>query len=179
MRSISEDTLSKLRMEHKRSMANGPYNYIRAYRPDEDKDMMRQRVYTDNVKMPSENVFVIMEAPKNAQGQRRSKREVPIKMLSDVHTLIEYANAYDKLHSVRRRSVQDAKEEDQVLEKMVQDLEVDRNSQGLTEDVLKHIHSTDWSNTPCAKKTFCEVMVAQPADELFHMEKKMDSFLKM
>ncbi|KAJ4429980.1 hypothetical protein ANN_22184 [Periplaneta americana] len=37
----------------------------------------------------------------------------------------------------------------------------------------------DWSNTPCAKKVFCEVMVKQPADAVMLMEKKMATFLSL
>lgn len=34
-----------------------------------------------------------------------------------------------------------------------------------------------WSDTPCAKRLFCEVMVLQNPDEVVFMEKKMDSLL--
>jgi hypothetical protein len=40
-------------------------------------------------------------------------------------------------------------------------------------------HRGDWSNTPCAKKIFCDVMVKQPADALMLMEKKMATFLSL
>jgi len=40
-------------------------------------------------------------------------------------------------------------------------------------------HRGDWSNTPCAKKIFCDVMVKQPADALMLMEKKMTTFLSL
>lgn len=35
------------------------------------------------------------------------------------------------------------------------------------------IQNTDWSNTGCAKRVFCEVMVQQSPDEIAIMEKKM------
>lgn len=34
-----------------------------------------------------------------------------------------------------------------------------------------------WSDTPCAKRLFCEVMVQQDPDEVVFMEKKMDTLL--
>jgi hypothetical protein len=40
-------------------------------------------------------------------------------------------------------------------------------------------HRDDWSNTPCAKKIFCDVMVKQPSDALLLMEKKMTTFLSL
>ncbi|XP_033608701.1 uncharacterized protein LOC111867802 isoform X2 [Cryptotermes secundus] len=40
-------------------------------------------------------------------------------------------------------------------------------------------HKGDWSNTPCAKKIFCDVMVKQPPDALMLMEKKMTTFLSL
>jgi hypothetical protein len=40
-------------------------------------------------------------------------------------------------------------------------------------------HRSDWSNTPCAKKIFCDVMVKQPPDALMLMEKKMITFLSL
>lgn len=41
------------------------------------------------------------------------------------------------------------------------------------------IRNTDWTNTGCAKKVFCDVMTQQPHDEIILMEKKMDTLLKM
>lgn len=237
---MSEDTIKRLQMEHKRSLEH--YNFMKAQRyRDADRDMlMKQRIYNDNVKMPSENVFVIMEAPKSLSTQRRSKRNIDPsnnvqddsqtdqssqeeqdfiltkdysnffgkndkfdqysdvvdvynapqdmtsqEILSNVHKIIDYTDTYDsvdtKRHTVEKRSIEsdDFHEDDKFMEQLVQSIEGDMNAQGLTSDVLAHIHNTDWSNTPCAKKTFCEVMIAQSPDELFQMEKKMDSFLRM
>ena len=41
----------------------------------------------------------------------------------------------------------------------------------------EQIRKTDWSNTPCAKNVFCEVMLQQSSDELVLMEKKMETLL--
>lgn len=34
-----------------------------------------------------------------------------------------------------------------------------------------------WSDTPCSKRIFCEVMVQQNPDEVIFMEKKMDTLM--
>lgn len=36
-----------------------------------------------------------------------------------------------------------------------------------------------WSDTPCSKRIFCEVMIQQNPDEVMFMEKKMDSLMSM
>lgn len=36
-----------------------------------------------------------------------------------------------------------------------------------------------WSDTPCSKRIFCEVMVQQNPDEVIFMEKKMDNLMSM
>jgi hypothetical protein len=40
-------------------------------------------------------------------------------------------------------------------------------------------HKGDWSNTPCAKKMFCDVMVRQSPDAIVLMEKRMTTFLSL
>lgn len=44
---------------------------------------------------------------------------------------------------------------------------------GATQRMKQLIQNTDWSNTGCAKRVFCEVMVQQSPDEIAIMEKKM------
>lgn len=41
------------------------------------------------------------------------------------------------------------------------------------------IRNTDWTNTGCAKKVFCDVVTQQTHDDIILMEKKMDTLLKM
>lgn len=252
---MSESMIKRrLQMEHKRSIDQAHYDYIQAIQQqDADKeDLKKRKIYNDNLKMPSENIFFIVEAPKaepytspkqqarrfrrntdsvknipNTIRRRVKRKESSLNeqigdldvqndefntkndkfdqysdvvdvfnapkdmtnqdILSDVQKIIEYTNEFDqdktRSHSVKRRSLDTNDdviyEEYKAMEKMVQSLEVDRVGQGLASDFLTQIHKTDWTNTPCAKKTFCEVMAAQPADELFQMEKKMDSFLRV
>lgn len=49
----------------------------------------------------------------------------------------------------------------------------------LRQDFEKQIRNTDWSDTPCAKKVFCEVMLRQGSDDVVLMEKKLDTLLAM
>lgn len=43
--------------------------------------------------------------------------------------------------------------------------------------MMEFIKNTDWTNTGCAKRVFCEVMIQQSPDEIAIMEKKMLSIL--
>ncbi|XP_037917866.1 uncharacterized protein LOC119655830 [Hermetia illucens] len=47
----------------------------------------------------------------------------------------------------------------------------------LTSSFEEQIRRTDWTNTACAKKTFCEVMLNQNSDQMVLMEKKMETLL--
>lgn len=49
----------------------------------------------------------------------------------------------------------------------------------LKQEFEQQIQNTDWSNTPCAKKVFCEVMLRQGSDDVVLMEKKLDTLLAM
>lgn len=49
----------------------------------------------------------------------------------------------------------------------------------LRHEFEQQIQNTDWSNTPCAKKVFCEVMLRQGSDDVVLMEKKLDTLLAM
>lgn len=49
----------------------------------------------------------------------------------------------------------------------------------LRQDFEMQIRNTDWSDTPCAKKVFCEVMLRQGSDDVVLMEKKLDTLLAM
>ncbi|XP_055594842.1 uncharacterized protein LOC129745647 [Uranotaenia lowii] len=43
----------------------------------------------------------------------------------------------------------------------------------------QQLRQTDWKNPSCAKRTFCQVMVQQGADDVVLMEKKMYTMLEM
>lgn len=51
----------------------------------------------------------------------------------------------------------------------------DRSS--LSSRVKEFVRNTDWTNTGCAKRVFCEVMIQQSSDDIAIMEKKMLSIL--
>lgn len=77
-----------------------------------------------------------------------------------------------QITSTRRRRSVDRPEE--VMEKMIQTLESnhDDNEGVITPPGV-------WSNTPCAKKVFCQVMSQQTDDAVMLMEKKMATYLHM
>lgn len=64
-------------------------------------------------------------------------------------------------------------------EALLQDIESDtmENSQRFGDNIRALIQNTDWTNTQCAKKVFCEVMLQQSTDDVTLMEKKMRKFL--
>lgn len=158
---LSEDAIQdELEKEHKRSLANAPYDIDR-------KILSRQKVYDDNYKMPSENVYVVM-SPDGSEA--RAKREV----------LSFYDTAYDTgvLRRVKRRRVKRS----MMGEEMPDDLQRLDGVQGatsLTTAAMDLVRQTDWRDSQCAKFTFCKVLTSQPDDSMFAMEKKMESLLKM
>ncbi|KAJ6635748.1 hypothetical protein Bhyg_14334 [Pseudolycoriella hygida] len=86
-------------------------------------------------------------------------------------------NAVEPTHSVAKRDVNNSWKKDD-MESLLQDIEEDLPSTskyGFEEQIRK----TDWSNTPCAKKVFCEVMLQQSSDDMVLMEKKIDTLLSM
>lgn len=83
----------------------------------------------------------------------------------------------DKPSNVRqRRSITPALEDEKYLQNLIQSVEHDSRVTALGAHLAG---SSNWAVTPCAKRMFCDVMVAQPYEEVALMEKKMDSFLLM
>ncbi|KAG4079260.1 hypothetical protein HA402_006983 [Bradysia odoriphaga] len=86
-------------------------------------------------------------------------------------------NALEKTHFISKRNADNSWNRDDVGA-LLQDIEQDLPSNskyGFEEQIRK----TDWSNTPCAKKVFCEVMLQQSSDDMVLMEKKIDTLLSM
>lgn len=79
-------------------------------------------------------------------------------------------------HRRQRRSLYGGADDSfgSVLQNIEKDLPLNNNA-GFEDS----IRNTDWTNTGCAKKVFCDVMTQQPHDEIILMEKKMDTLLKM
>ncbi|XP_075232411.1 uncharacterized protein LOC142330837 isoform X2 [Lycorma delicatula] len=72
-----------------------------------------------------------------------------------------------ELQRRRRDTLQDVDMKESTLTSNIEDK--DNNLSG----------SNLWSNTPCAKKTFCNAMLNQPGDDVIVMEKKMATYLAM
>lgn len=81
-------------------------------------------------------------------------------------------------HRLRKRSLdQDVRLDDEIGD-LLQNVEIEvaaTTKSGFEEQIRR----TDWTNTPCAKKVFCEVMLEQSSDNTVLMEKKMDALLSM
>lgn len=157
---VSEEEIQdELEKEHKRAFGA---NY------DIDKQILSsQKVYDDNYKMPSENVYVVM----SPDGQTsRSKR--------DVLDFLEPTYEGARLRRVKRkhivkRSLQEDFGDD------LQHLDGTSSTSSLTSAAMDLVRQTDWRDSQCAKFTFCKVLTSQPSDSIFAMEKKMESLLKL
>ncbi|XP_044728004.1 uncharacterized protein LOC123291695 [Chrysoperla carnea] len=76
-----------------------------------------------------------------------------------------------------KRAVNDENSEVFVLQELAQDL---KNGDGTYSADLQHLtQAAQWTDTPCAKRLFCDVMLRQKSDQVLLMEKKMDSFLSL
>lgn len=102
-----------------------------------------------------------------------------------IDQIIELARLSDQVddnevaepHAISKRSVDNSWNRDDI-ETILQDIDQDlpiTSKYGFEEQIRK----TDWSNTPCAKKVFCEVMLQQSSDDMVLMEKKIDTLLSM
>lgn len=158
---LSDDEIQdEIEKEHKRSFGVNPY--------DIDRQIISNRkVYDDNYKMPSENVYVVM-SPEGANGGR-AKREA----------LNFYEPVYQgaELRRVKRKHVKRSLNEN--MPEDLQRLDGSSGSSSLTSAAMDLVRQTDWRDSQCAKYTFCKVLTSQSSDSLFAMEKKMESLIKM
>ncbi|KAH9644734.1 hypothetical protein HF086_003839 [Spodoptera exigua] len=155
-----EDIQDEIEKEHKRSFGS-PYDIDRQI-------LSSQKVYDDNYKMPSENVYVVMSPDGEAT---RSKRDV-----LNFYQEPSYQGA--RLRRVKRKHVvKRSLNED--LPDDLQHLDGGSSSSSLTSAAMDLVKQTDWRDSQCAKFTFCKVLTSQPSDSLFAMEKKMESLLKL
>ncbi|GBP76255.1 hypothetical protein EVAR_60804_1 [Eumeta japonica] len=149
-----EEDDDDLEKEHKRALTG-----IGASYDIDSKIISRQKVYDDNYKMPSENVYVVM-SPDGDESRNRGKREVIFEL------------DHDSDLSNQRRSLMDDFPED------LQSLETGAAPSGLTAAALQLMRQTDWRDSQCAKLTFCKVLTSQTSDSIYAMEKKMEALLK-
>lgn len=153
-----EDIQEELEKEHKRAFGS-PY--------DIDRDILStQKIYNDNYKMPSENVYVVMSP--DTEGSR-SKRDT-------FNFFEEPTYQGSNLRRVKRRHIRSLNGE---LPDDLQRLDGSTSSSSLTTAALDLVKQTDWRNSQCAKFTFCKVLTSQSSDSIFAMEKKMESLLRM
>lgn len=161
---LSEDDIQdELEKEHKRSLFGASYDIDRKF-------ISRQKVYDDNYKMPSENVYVVM-SPDGIESGRRAKRNI-LSLFDDV-SLHGDSLTKAKGGGISRRSIVDMSPE------ALQSLEGGSSVSTLTGAAIQLVRQTDWRDTQCAKMTFCKVLSSQPSDSLYNMEKKMEALIKL
>ncbi|XP_021181090.3 uncharacterized protein LOC110369842 [Helicoverpa armigera] len=155
-----EDIQEEIEKEHKRSFGS-------AY--DIDRQILSsQKIYDDNYKMPSENVYVVM----SPDGETtRAKRDV-LNFLKEPSYQGVRLRRVKRKHLVKRSLNEDLPDD-------LQRLDGGSSPSSLTSAALDLVKQTDWRDSQCAKFTFCKVLTSQPSDSLFAMEKKMESLLKL
>ncbi|XP_028155955.1 uncharacterized protein LOC135077943 [Ostrinia nubilalis] len=156
------DIQDEIEKEHKRSFIGAPYDIDR-------KILSTQKIYDDNYKMPSENVYVVMSPDGSVGG--RSKRDVSA-YVQEPHYEGAVLRRVKRRHMAKRSLDQDMPEE-------LQHLDGSQAPSSLTSAAMDLVKQTDWRDSQCAKFTFCKVLTSQSSDSIFAMEKKMESLLKL
>lgn len=109
----------------------------------------------------ADGAFLVLDDKSRILGSDLEKEEISIRKLG--------ADFSNKDKRRRKRSVQ---ESDQELLDALQNLENAEIAQ------VAHIQG-DWTNTPCAKRIFCDAMVQRASDASMLMEKKMAALLRL
>lgn len=155
-----EEIQDEIEKEHKRSFGT-PYDIDRQI-------LSSQKVYDDNYKMPSENMYVVM----SPDGETtRSKRDV-LNFFQESNYQGVRLRRVKRKHVVKRSLNEDLPDD-------LQHLDSGSSSSSLTSAAMDLVKQTDWRDSQCAKFTFCKVLTSQSSDSLFAMEKKMESLLKL
>ncbi|KRT84260.1 hypothetical protein AMK59_2241 [Oryctes borbonicus] len=91
---------------------------------------------------------------------------------NDIFVIMEEHNGQQQQEQHRRFTRSLSMEDDYYMQQLALNAEKETKLRDLTAPHL-------WTDTPCSKKLFCEVMLRQNEDEVVVMEKKMDSLLNM
>lgn len=154
-----DDIQEEIEKEHKRA-----FDAI-----DVDKQILStQKVYDDNYKMPSENVYVVMSPDGEST---RTKRDLMNFFQEPIYEGTSLRRV--KRKRLTKRSLHEYSVED------LQHLDGASSSSSLTSAAMSLVKQTNWKDSQCAKFTFCKVLTSQPSDSIFAMEKKMESLLKL
>lgn len=132
-----------------------------------------KRKSEDNSIFLVEDGSVPLGLAKGETGEEVGNREALDKMVKLVNEIVKKSDEEGKemikedVRSSRRRRSMDS---DQELDDIFQNLE--------NAEVSEVGHTAgDWTNTPCAKRLFCDAMIQRGPDASMFMEKKMASLL--
>lgn len=136
--------------------------------------MAVNRIFDGNMLRSATGNGALDDDAQSEYVNREHKRMMDaVRTAEKVYAMMDGATAgRDFQHQQRqRRSVSE-------LDFELQDIE-SRLPVTLRQDFEQQIQQTDWTDTPCAKKVFCEVMLRQGSDDVVLMEKKLDTLLAM
>ncbi|KAK0163450.1 hypothetical protein PV327_007129 [Microctonus hyperodae] len=132
---------------------------------DESKELIERRQFR---RTGADSMLDIIEIDVPIKNNLRNDNNIVLLLNDDLTSATELNLNDEKTAKRNRRSV----ESDRELEDALQNLE---NSEVIE---VAHIDG-DWSNTPCAKRIFCDVMIQRTTDTSISMEKSMDSLLHL
>ncbi|XP_055390626.1 uncharacterized protein LOC129619393 [Condylostylus longicornis] len=163
----SEDgTTTYVNPEHKRNFQY-PYN---PYNPQHSDDM----------------VILVEENDRQARTESNHRRNfdgsdiavidvmLPSSSSSSLSSPSSMQNNNINIHRHNSRGKRSLSDRPDDLGIILQDIE-EEIPKTKTVGLEERIRSTNWRNTPCAKKMFCEIMLEQNSDENVLMEKKMEN----
>uniref|UniRef100_U5ELC6 Putative conserved secreted protein n=1 Tax=Corethrella appendiculata TaxID=1370023 RepID=U5ELC6_9DIPT len=148
---------------------------------ESEMDMEHKRTLATLNQNPENLYFLIPDDSNNAEQQQRQQSSSRNKRnIFDTQNVFEIVSSEstDVGGHRSRRSVDSAANENESLASILQDVEQDM-PKSTRVGFEQQIKNTDWKNTPCAKKAFCEVMIKQNSDDIVLMEKKMYTLLGM
>lgn len=132
---------------------------------DESKELIERRQFR---RTGADSMLDIIEIDVPIKNNLRNDNNIVLLLNDDLTSTTQLNLNDEKITKRNRRSL----ESDRELEDALQNLE--------NAEVIEVAHiDGDWSNTPCAKRIFCDVMIQRSTDTSISMEKNMDSLLHL
>lgn len=153
-------------------------NKVRVKRHDDHSDISISHLYNKNDKHDDETQFieVIDVIGNNGPLRGYGKNSFDI---SNIH-VGNVRSADNSVHQIRgkRQKYHDFQNLGEILLQDIESESIEQSDQ-FGDNYRVIIQNTDWTNTQCAKRVFCEVMLQQSSDDMTLMEKKMRKLLPM